>query len=197
MPCKNSKAHSDNSCVAQIPALKTVRTGRPGRPRKLLSEAILREMFCAGRNIKISQAVKVLNVHRHTVKHYLQSYKIRKQEYSQLSDEELDILVDGFKQKRPTTGLSYLRGHLLQRGWRIKRDRLIASISRVDGICKVLRRNSTIKRRKYVSTRPNAVWHMDGHHKLGPWGFIIHASIDGCDSIASSHSFTSAVVPTF
>ena len=30
------------------------------------------------------------------------------------------------------------------------------------------------------------MWHMDGHHKLGPWGFIVHASIDGCDSIVSS-----------
>lgn len=169
--------------------LKTVHTGRPGRPRKVLSEAVLREMFRVGRNIKISQAVKVLNVHRHTIKHYLQSYKIRTREYSQLSDEELDSLVEKFKRKRPTTGLSYLRGYLLQKGWQIQRDRLIASISRVDGIRKVLRGNSTIKRRKYVTTRPNAVWHIDGHHKLGPWGFIIHASIDGCDSIASPHSF--------
>lgn len=166
-----------------------VRTGRPGRPRKVLSEVVLREMFRAGRNIKASQAAKVFNVHRHTVKHYLRSYKIQTQEYSQLSDEELDALVEEFKQKRPTTGLSYLRGHLLQRGWRIKRDRVLASISRVDGIRRVLRRNSMIKRRKYISTRPNAVWHMDGHHKLGPWGFVIHASIDGCDSVVSSHSF--------
>ena len=139
-------------------------------------------MFRPGRNINVSQAARALNVHRHTVERYLQLYRIRKKEYSQLSDEELDTLVEEFKKKRPTTGLSYLRGHLLQHGWRIQRDRLLASISRVDGIQKVLRKNSAIKRRKYVSSRPNAVWHMDGHHKLGPWGFIIHSSIDGCDS---------------
>lgn len=167
--------------------MTVVCTGRPGRPRKVLSEPILREIFRAGRNIKVSQAARALNVHRHTVAHYLRSYQIRKQEYSRLSDEELDILVEEFKRKRPTTGLSYLRGHLLRRGWRIQRDRLLASISRVDGIRKVLRNNSTIKRRKYVSPRPNAVWHIDGHHKLGPWGFIIHASIDECDSIVSFH----------
>ena len=39
---------------------------------------------------------------------------------------------------------------------------------------------------EYISSRPNAVWHMDGHHKLSPWGFIVHASIDGCDSIVGS-----------
>ena len=144
-------------------------------------------MFRPGRNIKVSQAAKALNVHRHTVNRYLQSYQIRKQEYSQLSDEELDSLVERFKRKRPTTGSGYLRGHLLQQGWRIQRDRLLASISRVDGIQKALQKNLAIKHRKYVSSRPNAVWHMDGHHKLGPWGFIVHASIDGCDSIVGSH----------
>jgi hypothetical protein len=83
------------------------------------------------------------------------------------------------------TGLGYLRGHLLQLGWRIQRDRLLASISRVDGIQKVLRKNTVIKRRQYVSSRPNAVWHIDGYHKLGPYGFVIHASVDGCDDAVS------------
>ena len=165
--------------------MRAVHTGRPGRPQKVLSEPILREMFRPGRSIKVSQVARALGVHRHTVKHYLQSYQIRHQEYSQIADEELDILVEKFKRRRPTTGLSYLRGHLLQKGWRIQRDRLLASISRVDGVQQVLRKNLTVKRRTYVSPRPNAMWHMDGHHKLGPWGFIVHASIDGCDSIVS------------
>ena len=147
-------------------------------------------MFRPGRNIKVSQAARALNVHRHTVEHYLRSYQIRKRAYSQISDEELDTLVEEFKRQRPTTGLSYLRGHLLQQGWRIQRNRLLASISRVDGIRKVLRKNSALKRRKYVSSRPNAVWHIDGHHKLGLWGFIIHSSIDGCDSTVGLHLTT-------
>ena len=183
----HSIRYRDNVSVAQVPAVRTVQTGRPGRPRKVLSEPILREMFRPGRNINISQAARALNVHRHTVKHYLRSYRIRKKEYSELSDEELDVLVEEFRKNRPMTGLSYLRGHILRQGWQIQRDRLLASISRVDGVQKVLRKNSVIKRRKYVSSRPNAVWHMDGHHKLGPWGFIVHALIDGCDSIVSLH----------
>lgn len=148
-------------------------------------------MFRPGRNIKISQAARALRVHRHTVEKYLRSYQIRRQGYSQISDEELDILVREFKQQRPTTGLSYVRGHLLQLGWHIQRNRVLASISRVDGVRQVLRKNSTVKRRQYVSSRPNAVWHIDGHHKLGPYGFIIHASVDGCDDAVS---FSSALV---
>ena len=181
-----SALYRDNASIAQVPSVRTVQTGRPGRPRKILLEPILREMFRPGRNINITQAARALNVHRHTVKHYLQSYRIQKKKYSVLSDEELDTLVEEFKKNRPTTGLSYLQGHILQHGWRIQRDRLLAAISRVDGVQTVLRKNSTIKRHKYVTSRPNAVWHMDGHHKLGPWGFVVHASIDGCDSTVRS-----------
>ena len=148
-------------------------------------------MFRPGRNINVSQAARALNVHRHTVRHYLRLYEIQKKEYSWLSDEELDALVEEFKKKRPMTGLSYLRGHLLQQGWWIQRNRLLASISRVDGVQKALRNNSAIKRRKYVSPVPNTVWHMDGYHKLGPWGFVVHSSIDGCDSIVRLRSATS------
>ena len=143
-----SALYRDNASIAQVPSVRTVQTGRPGHPRKILSEPILREMFRPGRNINITQAARALNVHRHTVKHYLQSYRIQKKKYSVLSDEELDTLVEEFKKNRPTTGLSYLQGHILQHGWRIQRDRLLAAISRVDSVQTVLRKNSTIKRRK-------------------------------------------------
>ena len=181
--------HRDNFSVARVPAVRTVHAGRPGRPRKVLSKEVLCEMFRTGRNIKVSQAARALNVHRLTVEHYLKAYQIKKQRHSRLSDEDLDTLVEEFKRKRPMSGLSYLRGLLLQLGLRIQRDRLLTSISRVDGIRKALRKNSVIKRRKYVSPGPNAVWHIDGHHELGPWGFIVHASIDGCDSLVSSHPY--------
>lgn len=161
--------------------MTTIPTGKPGRPGKVISESILREMFRPGRNISTTQAARALRVHRNTVKKYLRSYQIRRQDYSQVSDEDLDTLVREFKHRRPTTGLSYLRGYLLQLGWRIQRDRLLASISRVDGVRKVLRKDSSMRRRQYVSSRPNAVWHIDGHHKLGSYGFIIHGLIDGCD----------------
>ncbi|KAF9642129.1 hypothetical protein BDM02DRAFT_3193850 [Thelephora ganbajun] len=72
------------------------------------SELILWEMFWPGRNINVSQAARALNIHHHTIKHYLQSYQIQEKEFSQLSDDELDVLVEEFKKKRPTTGLSYL-----------------------------------------------------------------------------------------
>ena len=87
-----------------------------------------------------------------------------------------------YKDKRPNTGIRYLRGYLFQHGVRVQRERITASLSRVDDVARVILRN-TIKRREYKSSRPNALWHVDGHHKLGPWGIVIHGFTDGYDRV--------------
>ena len=42
-----------------------------------------------------------------------------------------------------------------------------------------LRWAALIKRRKYNVPGPNSLWHIDGHHSLVSWGFVIHGGIDG------------------
>jgi len=42
-----------------------------------------------------------------------------------------------------------------------------------------LRRRHQLQRRTYVNPRPNFCWHTDGYDKLKPYGFPIHACIDG------------------
>ncbi|KAJ9094916.1 hypothetical protein QFC20_006775 [Naganishia adeliensis] len=41
------------------------------------------------------------------------------------------------------------------------------------------RTKKVIKRRDYRAPLPNFVWHVDGHHKLNQWKFVIHGEIDG------------------
>ena len=36
-----------------------------------------------------------------------------------------------------------------------------------------------MSRRVYFVPWPNSLWHLDGHHSLIRWGFIIHGCIDG------------------
>ena len=36
-----------------------------------------------------------------------------------------------------------------------------------------------IRRRRYSVPGPNSLWHMDGHHSLITWGFVIHGIING------------------
>lgn len=41
------------------------------------------------------------------------------------------------------------------------------------------RKGRRLKRRSYVSAGPNDCWHIDGYDKLKPYGFPVHACIDG------------------
>ena len=176
---------SERSKVSQIKVVTIQRSGKRGWPQKTISKAFLSEAFKPGRNISISKLASSLRVHRKTLKSYMRQYKITWQPFSTISDPSLDSIVRKYKDKRPNTGIRYLRGYLLHQGIRVQRERITASLSRVDDIAKVILRNKTIKRREYKSARPNALWHVDGHHKLGPWGIVIHGFTDGYDRVVS------------
>ncbi len=60
-----------------------------------------------------------------------------------------------------------LQGHLLQKRIKVQRNKF------------VMRRSDVIRRRVYSNPHPNAVWHVDGNHKMIRWRLVIHAGIDG------------------
>jgi hypothetical protein len=130
------------------------------------------------RRITLSCLAKVLGIHRHTLRYYL---KLNKVDYtfSTLSNADLDMLVKSFRSARPDLGLRTLIGFLRSHRLRIQKCRVVGAIRRVDGIGSILRHRTTIRRRKYTVARPNALWHMDGHHKLILWGIVIHGFVDG------------------
>jgi len=69
-----------------------------------------------------------------------------------------------------------LQGHMISLGLHIPRERLKQSLQRV-GL-----RNSmapVITRCTYSVSGPNALWHVDGNHKIIRWQLAIHAGIDG------------------
>ncbi len=71
-----------------------------------------------------------------------------------------------------------MQGHLLRLGVKVTRASLRTSIHNVDHDNTVSRRPNTIKRRIYSVPHPNALWHVDGNHKLIRWKFVVHASVD-------------------
>ena len=178
-----SESLSEKSQVSEINAIKLEKSGRRGRPQKIISDSFLREVFRSGRNISISRVATSLGMHRNSVQKYMRLYKITRQPFSTMSNLQLDSTIKKFKDSHPNAGIRYIRGFLLQQGIRVQRSRIVASLDRVDDVAKVVVRNKTIKRREYKSARPNALWHMDGHHKLGPWGVVIHGVIDGYDRV--------------
>ena len=100
--------------------------------------------------------------------------------YSDISDNELDILIQQFINEHGSlVGCSMLTGHLKSLGIRVQRQRIRKSLSRVDPANAQIRWAVTVTRRVYSVPGPNSLWHIDGHHSLINWGFVIHGGIDG------------------
>ena len=72
-----------------------------------------------------------------------------------------------------------MQGHLIRMGIKITRELLRNSIHRVDHMNTVARGRSVVRRRVYSVPYPNFLWHIDSHHKLIRWRFVIHGAIDG------------------
>lgn len=171
--------------------MKTItvfKEGKPGRPRKVINEAFLTTAFSPGRNISISKVAEVLGVDRKTLRAQMRSNGIIRTPFSTISDDGLDNLVKEHKTIQPNAGIRYIRGSLFAKKLRVQRHRIISSLGRVNTVAKVAHRDRTIKRGEYYSPRPNAVWHLDGHHKLGLWGIVIHGISDSHDRLVSFFS---------
>ncbi|KAL0573558.1 hypothetical protein V5O48_008391 [Marasmius crinis-equi] len=174
-----SRNHDDRHIRVPKP-VKVLRTGKRGRPAKIVDESYLREALNPERAITIARLTRIVPVHRNTLRKYMRGYGLGNLRFSRISNRELDKIVRAYRKEHPGSGLSYLTGHLhSQHGLRIQRHRILASIARVDGLGVILRRRQGIRRRKYRVSRPNALWHIDGHHKLILWGFIVHGIVDG------------------
>ncbi|KAK2552353.1 hypothetical protein P5673_026426 [Acropora cervicornis] len=72
--------------------------------------------------------------------------------------EELYTVITGMLNQTPYAGESYVSGGLRA--------------------C-VLRRRAATQRRLYNVRAPNHFWHIDGHHKLVNWRFVVHGCTDG------------------
>jgi hypothetical protein len=107
--------------------------------------------------------------------------------YSDIGDEELDKIIQAYRETHSSSGVNYVISHLRTRQIRVQRQRVIDSIHRTDGIGGVLRttKQKHLSRRVYHVKRPHALWHIDGHHKLILWGIVIHGMIDGFSRVVS------------
>ena len=116
---------------------------------------------------------------RRTLYRRLQENNIPTNDYDPLPTTTLDEVLTTVKRDHPNDGEVMIQGHLRRLGLKVKRQDVRDSIHRVDGSSALQRRSHAIRRRVYSTEHPNSVWHIDGHHKLIRWRFVIHAAIDG------------------
>jgi len=171
-PCSNLAIYS-----LEIP--KVERSGRPGRPKFEISEDVLLELRSYG--FTWTQIADMLLVSRWTIRRRVVEYGLQETTgFSALSDEQIDSYVKQFIEEHGNlVRCSIVQGFLKSLGFRLQRRRVRASISRVDPHNSRIRWAVVVSRRAYSVQGPNSLWHIDGHHSLVNWGFVIHGGIDG------------------
>lgn len=83
---------------------------------------------------------------------------------SQLSDNDLDILIQNIHTQFPSFGRRMIDGYLLQMGQRVPRRRINQSYSRLFGPSNRHFGQRRIPRAPYNVPGPNRLWHHDGQH---------------------------------
>lgn len=129
-------------------------------------------------NYSWTKIARMLGISRPTLYRRLEEYGIPTCDYADISLVDLDEIVKDVKCAFPNDGEVMLQGHMLRLGVKVPRSALRASIHRVDHVNTINRSSRVINRRTYTAAHPNAVWHIDGMHKLIR-RFVVHAGVDG------------------
>ena len=151
----------------------------PGRPKYNIDEEVLLNLRALGFTWK--EIAQLLLVSRWTLWRRVRELGIAERTgFSDITNEQLDDIVRAFMNIQGSlVGYSMVQGHLRNMGITIQRDRIRSSIARVDPSNCRLRWATVVSRRTYSVAGPNSLWHIDGHHSLITWGFVIHGGIDG------------------
>ena len=142
-----------------------VNSGIRGRPAYQISREqlayLLRERFSR------REVADMLRVSLSTVARRIREYDlVNLVPYSTISNADLDSVVKDVQAFFPNIGYRRMLGELTRRGIVIQHARVRASMIRTDPEGAVRRWMDTIQRRSYSVYGPNALWHIDGHHKL-------------------------------
>ena len=85
----------------------------------------------------------------------------------------------GIKAEFENVGERMVIDILRSREIHVPRHRVRDIIRRIDPINTALRWRAMHPRYQYDVPGPNALWHIDGLHRLIRWGFVVHGGIDG------------------
>ena len=115
----------------------------------------------------VVQIAEIIGVSRRTVFRRMSEFDLSvRSTYSDLTDDELDHIINQIKLDFPTCGNKQMIGHLASQGIKVQQSRVQESMRRVDPEGCVDRRIGLMKRRKYRVSGPRSLYHIDGNHKL-------------------------------
>jgi hypothetical protein len=83
-----------------------------------------------------------------------------------MTDEEIDAAILRVQESNWLIGPNAIKARLQGDGLIVQRSRVRSSLQRVDPLGCAKRKLKQVKRRSYNVQGPNALWHVDGNHKL-------------------------------
>lgn len=171
-----------------------------GRPSLIVEEDKLR--FFVDSGFKVADMAAMCGVSKRTIERRLSSYDLSTRNYTDISDADLDEVVSGLSAAFPRCGEKLIDGRLRCQGILVQQERIRNSLRRVDPVGTQLRRRMALHRRVYNVNSPNALWHLDGHHKLIRWKVVTHGGIDGFSRLitflqVSTNNYSETVLSAF
>ena len=152
-------------------------TGAVGRPSYDISKEQLEALLDVGFNV--GQIAEMLQVGKRTIERRMSQFRVSARSFSDISKDDLDSVVREIKLFYPNLGSKSLVGHLASRNIKVPRARIRDSLWRVDPLGVAARKCQSIYRLVYCVSRPLALWHFDGNHKLIRWRLVVHGCVDG------------------
>nr|XP_055037085.1 uncharacterized protein LOC129424440 [Misgurnus anguillicaudatus] len=153
--------------------------GSSGRPQLSITQEQLQ--FLLEYNFSTKQMAEILGVSKRTVKRRLRKFSISlRDRYTDMSDSDLDNQVRELVGGNDELGAESVRERLAGQGLIVQRHRVRQSLIRTNPVGAAQRVTTRrLHRRVYKVAGPNALWHLDGNHKLIRWRIVIHGGIDG------------------
>lgn len=155
------------------------RTGCVGRPRLVINSTQIE--YLRSWQFSWTRICYTLCVSRTTLWRRLKevNFNFQQSRFSSISEDDLEQQVSGIKAQFTNCGERMVMGILRSRGIHVPRHRVRDFIRHIDPINTALRWRALHPRYQYDVPGPNALWHIDGLHKLIRWGFVVHGGIDG------------------
>lgn len=121
----------------------------------------------------------LLSVSESTLYLCMAFHGLKKQEFTIISNYELNQEVFNFTQQYPFCGKGMNGKTLSGRGIKVQRFRLRQSLHRIDEVRITERSRGRLHRRVYNVQGASQLWHIDTNHKLVRWHIVIFGGIDG------------------
>lgn len=166
--------------TCSIPAIHATfitSTGKPGRPSVHINIDYVELLHEAG--YSLTDIAYALRISRSTLWRRLHEAGVSLNKYSDIADADLDSIIRTYQESNPNCGQTMLYGYLHSRQIYVQRKRIRESLYRIDPLRQRITWHPRIARRVYQVPGANSLWHIDGHHSLVRWRFVIHAGVDG------------------